>query len=264
MNKRKENTTLKQNKVTIVFVLALSICLSEKILFAGAVLGNTSTRGFASFQGRAGRGSSSEVASFSKYSSGTDKLGLGAQSNPSMLSYDAKVNMKSPFSGFRSRPQQSPRGGQMGNYAKRASRSTSNNIAPVSKSFTKLTPSKSFKPIRSTSNIFTLNPDELGKPLSLIPMAQQSRGLAKPSVLSEGGPLQTQMDFQKQAISAYKAFTSNNNSFDQDSSNNLMTFGFGNYDTMSQSKLGFEKVKQDALRRSRGRFGLQNSMIPTR
>jgi len=110
-----------------------------------------------------------------------------------------------------------------------------------------------------TSNAFTFNPEDLGRPLSLISTLGQSKGLAKPSILGYGSSFKTEINFQKQAMTAYKAFTNNSFSFGQEEgSTNLFPLRSSSSNFSSRPGLGFNRVNQDAKTRSKGRFALEN------
>jgi len=258
MDQRSEKRILILNKGLIVFFCAMSVCLGASELFAGEVVGNATTSGLESFQGGTSRGSSNAVASFSNHSTGSDNLGSRVQSNPNMLRYNANVNMRSTFTGFGSRPSRASKSGQMGEYAGGISR-RSNSIPAQSRTTSKLAPSTSFRPVRQASNAFTFNLENLGKPLSLISTPGQSKGLSKPSVLGYGSSFQTDINFQKQAVTAYNAFTKNSFSFGQEEgSTGLFPLGSSSSNISSQTQLGFDRVNQDAKTRSKGRFALEN------
>ena len=267
MGKRREKKTIRYNTAGIFFIMALFICISEKESPAGEVAGNTTTRGLTTFQGGSSRGSSSDVASFSRYSTGSDRLATPertAQPQPNIYNNSLKVNMSSPFSGMISRPRGAAGSGQMGGNAGIFSQRRSNSIPPSARILNNMTPSTSFKPIRQrwTSNIFRVTPKNLGRTLSVISTSssQKFKGLTKPSVLSLGGGAFMDLDFQKQASSAYNSVTNNTLKFGGNQrTSSLIFFKNSDFNARSQPRLGLERISYEASKRALGQFGATNS-----
>jgi len=264
MNKRREKNTIRYNTVGIVLIMALFICISEKESPAGEVTGNTTTRGLSNFQRSASLGTSNDISTFAHYSTGSEQFGPVIGSGSNILRYNASINMRTPFSDMISRPRRAAGSGQMGDNTGIFSQRRSNSIPPSARILNNMTPSTSFKPIRQrwTSNIFRVTPKNLGRTLSVISTSssQKFKGLTKPSVLSLGGGAFMDLDFQKQASSAYNSVTNNTLKFGGNQrTSSLIFFKNSDFNARSQPRLGLERISYEASKRALGQFGATNS-----